>query len=174
LIVHRDHDGYAARANNLHAYLDLNRHFLSQTTYSLPTDPENRSLMDQKAQVSADSMIGRSTRVEERASIKKSVIGNHCVIGKMTKIVGCVVLDHCVIADGAKLEGCILGKNTKVGAKAELTRCVTQSGYEVSEGETVKNEKLESSDWTAGAQSSEDDDDESDDDGTSEHSSESE
>ena len=45
-------------------------------------------------------MIGRSTRVEERASIKRSVIGKHCVIGKMTKIVGCVILDHCVIADG--------------------------------------------------------------------------
>ena len=45
-------------------------------------------------------MIGRSTKVDERASIKRSVIGKHCVIGKMTKIVGCVLLDHCVIADG--------------------------------------------------------------------------
>lgn len=45
-------------------------------------------------------MIGRSTKVEERATIKRSVIGKHCVIGKMTKIVGCVLLDHCVIADG--------------------------------------------------------------------------
>ncbi len=74
--------------------------FLGQTSYSLPSDPENRSLIDQKAQISADSMIGRSTRVEERASIKRSVIGKHCVIGKMAKIVGCVILDHCVIADG--------------------------------------------------------------------------
>lgn len=45
-------------------------------------------------------MIGRSTRVEERANIKKSVIGKHCIIGKMAKVVGCVLLDHCVIADG--------------------------------------------------------------------------
>ncbi len=45
-------------------------------------------------------MIGRSTKVEERATIKRSVIGKHCVIGKMTRIVGCVILDHCVIADG--------------------------------------------------------------------------
>ena len=57
-------------------------------------------LIDPKAQISADSSIGQSTRVEERASIKKSVIGRHCVIGKMTKIVGCVILDHCVIEDG--------------------------------------------------------------------------
>ena len=74
--------------------------FLGQTPYTLPSDPENRALINQKAQISADSTIGRSTKVDERASIKRSVIGKHCVIGKMTKIVGCVILDHCVIADG--------------------------------------------------------------------------
>jgi len=68
----------------------------------------------------------------------------------MAKIVGCVLLDHCIVEDGAKLDGCILGKNTKVGAKAELVRCVTQAGYEVDAGESIKNEKLEISDWTAG------------------------
>ena len=57
-------------------------------------------LIDGKAQISADSKIGHSTRVEERASIKKSVVGRHCVIGKMTKIVGCVILDHCIVEDG--------------------------------------------------------------------------
>lgn len=45
-------------------------------------------------------MIGDSTRVGERTSIKRSVVGNHCVIGKMAKIVGCVLLDHCVVEDG--------------------------------------------------------------------------
>ena len=68
--------------------------------YTLPSDPKNRSLIDQKAHISGDSMIGLSTRVDERASIKRSVVGKHCVIGKMTKIVGCVLLDHCVIEDG--------------------------------------------------------------------------
>ena len=74
--------------------------FLGQTSYSLPSDPENRSLIDQKAQISADSMVGRSTRIEERATIKRSVIGKHCVISKMAKVVGCVILDHCVIGEG--------------------------------------------------------------------------
>jgi translation initiation factor eIF-2B subunit gamma len=121
--------------------------------YSLPTDPTSRALIDQKAQISTDSMIGDSTRVEERTSIKKSVIGRHCIVGKATKITGCVILDHCVIGDGyvsthlnslrswcihvhsAKLEDCILGKNTKVGSKAELVKCVTQAGYELGVGE---------------------------------------
>ncbi|GAW10584.1 UDP-3-O-glucosamine N-acyltransferase [Lentinula edodes] len=113
-----------------------------ETTYALPTDPQNRSLIDPKAQISSDTIIGK-----------------HCVLGKMARITGCVLLDHCVIEDGAKIDGCILGKNTKVGAKAELTRCVTQAGYEVGSGETFKNEKLDVSDWTAGPDESEEDED---------------
>ncbi|EIN11299.1 UDP-3-O-glucosamine N-acyltransferase [Punctularia strigosozonata HHB-11173 SS5] len=161
VVVHRARDGFTGRANNLHSYLELNRHFLTQTTYSLPSDPENRALIDPKANISSDSMVGQSTRVEERASIKRSIIGPHCVIGKMAKVVGCVLLDHCVIADGAKLEGCILGKSTKVGPKAELVRCVTQAGYEVEAGETYKHERLETSDWAAASEEegSEDEDD---------------
>ncbi|TBU31643.1 UDP-3-O-glucosamine N-acyltransferase [Dichomitus squalens] len=175
LVVHRSSSGFASRGNNLHSYLDLNRFFLSQTTYALPSDPENRSLIDHKAQISGDSMIGRSTRVEERASIKRSVIGKHCVIGKMAKIVSCVVLDHCVIAEGAKLEGCILGAYTKVGTKADLSRCVTQPGYEVPAGESARSEKLEVSDWAAHETSEDQDsgeDENEDDESTEEESDE--
>ncbi|KAF7361967.1 UDP-3-O-[3-hydroxymyristoyl] glucosamine N-acyltransferase [Mycena venus] len=150
LHMHRPANGIAARVNNIHTFMEMNRHFLTTTTYALPTDPTDRALIDQKAQISSDTIIGDSTKVDERTSIKKSVIGRHCTIGKMAKIVGCVLLDHCVVEDGAKLDGCVLGKNTKVGAKAELVRCVTQAGYEVDPGESVKNEKLEISDWTAG------------------------
>ncbi|KAG5635216.1 hypothetical protein H0H81_012020 [Sphagnurus paluster] len=82
----------------------------------------------------------------------------------MVKIVGCVLLDHCVVEDGAKIEGCILGKNTKVGVKAELSRCVTQAGYEINAGETLKGEKLEVSDWTAGPDESDEDAKEDEDD----------
>ncbi|KAF5385870.1 hypothetical protein D9615_002456 [Tricholomella constricta] len=159
VIIHRASAGFAVRVNTIPNFLEINRRLLSQVTYSLPTEPKDRSLIDQKAQISSDTIIGGSTQVSERTMIKKSIIGRHCVIGKMAKIVGCVLLDHCVIEDGAKLEGCILGKNTKVGAKAELSRCVTQAGYEVSAGETVKGEKLDVSDWTAAPDDDDDDDD---------------
>ena len=46
-------------------------------------------LIGSEAQISVDSSIGHSTRIEERASVKKSVVGRHCVI-----------LDHCIIEDG--------------------------------------------------------------------------
>ncbi|KAJ3932687.1 MAG: UDP-3-O-glucosamine N-acyltransferase [Lentinula lateritia] len=159
IVLHPATAGFATRVNNIHSLLDMNRRLLAETTYALPTDPQNRSLIDPKAQISSDTIIGAFTQVSERTTIKKSVIGKHCVLGKMARITGCVLLDHCVIEDGAKIDGCILGKNTKVGAKAELTRCVTQAGYEVGSGETFKNEKLDVSDWTAGPDESEEDDD---------------
>jgi translation initiation factor eIF-2B subunit gamma len=74
--------------------------FLEQASKNQTGPPTKGPLIDTKAQISVDSSIGQSTRVEERASIKKSVIGKHCVIGKMTKIVGCVILDHCIVEDG--------------------------------------------------------------------------
>jgi len=152
LVVHKAGDGIAARASNLYNYLDINRRFLEQAAQTQTGPPAKVPLIDAKAQISVDSSIGQSTRVEERAVIKKSVVGRHCVIGKMTKIVGCVILDHCVVEDGAKLEGCILGGSTKVGAKAELSKCVTQAGFEVDAGGHYRNAKLEISDWTtAGA-----------------------
>jgi len=158
LIIHKAGDGAAAQANNLYSYLEINRSFLEQAAQNQTGPPAKVPLIDVKAQISADSSIGQSTRVEERASIKKSVIGRHCVIGKMTKIVGCVILDHCIIEDGAKLEGCILGGSTKVGAKAELSKCVTQAGFEVDAGGNYRNAKLEISDWTTGGVYGEDSD----------------
>lgn len=53
-----------------------------------------------RARILSDSIIGESTQVGERTSVKKSVIGRHCVIGKMVKISNCILLDHCVIGDG--------------------------------------------------------------------------
>ena len=65
--------------------------------------------------------------------------------------------------DSAKLDSCILGKNTKVGAKAELVRCITQAGFEIKPGATLKNEKLESSDWASRAAEDADEEDEDED-----------
>ncbi|KAF8647118.1 hypothetical protein AX16_006950 [Volvariella volvacea WC 439] len=173
IVIHQPNKDFAIRANNLLTYLEINRWYLSKTSYTLPSDPKNRSLIDQKVQISSDSIVGEFTQISERTNIKRSVIGRHCVIGKMVKITGCILLDHCVIADGAKLEHCILGKNTTVGAKAELHRCVTQAGYEIQGGEISKGERLEVSDWATARHSdgSDDDDDDDDDDAASNASS---
>lgn len=159
IVLHRADTGFAIRVHDLHSYVEVNRRSLSTANYTLPTDPKNRALIDQKALISTDTIIGDSTKVSERTVIKKSIIGRHCIIGRMVTIVGCILLDHCVIEDGAKIDGSVLGKNTKIGSRALLTRCVTQAGYEVRAGDSVKNEKLEASDWTAAGEITESDGD---------------
>ncbi|PPQ74037.1 hypothetical protein CVT26_006940 [Gymnopilus dilepis] len=149
LVVYNREAEAPMRINTLHNFYEMNRRILSGTTYTLPTDPKDRSLIDQRAQISVDSLIGESTQIFERTTIKRSVVGRHCVIGKAVKITGSILLDHCIVEDGTKLDNCILGKSTRVGVKAELTRCITQAGYEVPPGEIVKGEKLEVSDWMA-------------------------
>ncbi|TEB37580.1 hypothetical protein FA13DRAFT_1682447 [Coprinellus micaceus] len=158
ITIHKSEDGLALRINNLYALLEMNRVFLSAHAQSAQRvggkatpapQVQGGALVDPKAQISADTMLGGSTQVGERTVCKKSVIGRHCIIGRNVKIVGSILLDHCVVEDGAKLEGCILGKNTKVGSRSELARVVSCGGYEVGGGETLKGEKLDVSDWTA-------------------------
>ncbi|KAI0030858.1 nucleotide-diphospho-sugar transferase [Vararia minispora EC-137] len=138
--------------------------FLSSASWTLPTEPKDRALIDPRAQIAPDALVGASTRIAERTVVKRSVVGRHCILGRGARVLGCVLGDHVVIEEGAKLDGCILGAGTKVGAKAELVRCVTQAGYEVDAGETVRHEKLEISDWAAAGDSDDDDDDDADDD----------
>ncbi|KAF8622339.1 hypothetical protein AX15_007074 [Amanita polypyramis BW_CC] len=157
----------ALRVNSISTLFELNSRFLLNATFTLPLEPKERSLIDSKAQISVDSIIGNSTQVLERAIIKRSAIGRHCKIGKQAKIANCILFDHCVVGEGAKLDNCILGKSTRIGAMAEMIRCLTQAGYEVASGgrffrywmfgtlidtrkmvDSIKNEKLEVSDWT--------------------------
>jgi len=146
--------GMAARVNSLKVYSDLHRMFLQLGSPYLTSPSSPTEYIDPKAQVSADSIIGASTRIGERTNIKQSIVGRHCVIGKQVRILGSVVMDHTVIEDGAKIEGCIIGRSTRVGHKAELVKSITQHGYEVEAGATIKGEKLETMDWDPNAEES--------------------
>jgi len=59
----------------------------------------NEDPISSSAQISFDTLLGESTRVGERASIKKSVIGRHCVIGRGAKITGCVLWDFVTVEE---------------------------------------------------------------------------
>jgi translation initiation factor eIF-2B subunit gamma len=63
-------------------------------------DAASISNIDPKAQVSADSLVAATSRIGERTSIKKSLIGRHCVIGKNVRLSNAIVWDFVNIADG--------------------------------------------------------------------------
>ncbi|KAG8741172.1 hypothetical protein FRC10_003217 [Ceratobasidium sp. 414] len=133
-VVHRAKDGFAGRGNTIPGYMELNRQALARLTTKQPGKP---------AQPHADSVVASNVTIEERASIKRSVIGEHCRIGKNVKITGCVVMDHVEIAEGAKLENCIVGRQCQIGQRANLKECELETGYRVPADANLKGEKLE-------------------------------
>jgi ADP-glucose pyrophosphorylase len=79
------------------------------------------SNIDLKAQVSADSLVSSTTRVGERTSIKKSLIGRHCVIGKNVRLSNVIVWDFVNIADGSVCESC---KQRLAVSRSSLSNCL--------------------------------------------------
>lgn len=104
----------------------------------------------QKSQVGNDSIVGEYTKIAEKSSVKRSIIGAHCIIGKNVKIANSIIMDHVVLEDlyvlytlllyfnsselmllscSVKLDGCIVCSNAKVLEGSTLTKCEVAGGY---------------------------------------------
>ncbi|KAG8857052.1 hypothetical protein FRB96_005982 [Tulasnella sp. 330] len=167
-VAHKLENGVAARANTLKSYFEANRLCLKEGSYIAPSphqpstsaasanltsNPINPlstlpdQLIDRRAQISSDSLIGASTRVGERTSIKKTVIGSHCTIGKGVKISGCVLMDFVVVKDNAKLDNTILSRHVVVEEKSTAKDCEAATGVVLAAGGEYKGERLEQFDY---------------------------
>ncbi|QRV79833.1 translation initiation factor eIF-2B gamma subunit [Ceratobasidium sp. AG-Ba] len=136
-VVHRAKNGFAARGNTIAGYMELNRQALSRLAARQPGKVTAST-------AHADSIVPASVTIDERASIKRSVIGEHCQIGKNVKITGCVVMDHVQIGEGAKLDNCIVSRLCEVGERAILKECELETSFKVPADANLKGEKLES------------------------------
>ncbi|KAG8963900.1 hypothetical protein FRC03_002456 [Tulasnella sp. 419] len=148
-VTHALEDGVATRANTVKSYFDANRLALHDGSYVPAAHVPQQSsqphdiLIDPKAQISTDSIIGASTRIGERTSVKKSVIGSHCIIGKGVKISGCIIMDHTVIKDGCKLDNSIFSRHMVVNEKCTVKDCEAATGVILAAGGDFKGEKFE-------------------------------
>lgn len=99
---------FVARANTVATYLECNRWLLkaashpSSSSFALPivtgdqidtTSSSGEPLQAPSAQISPDSLLGIGVRVGDRASIKRTVIGNRCEVGRGARLSGCILLD---------------------------------------------------------------------------------
>lgn len=73
-----------------------------------------------------DCLIAENVMVEEKTSIKESVIGANCQIKEGAKLFQCLLMDGVVVGKGCKLTRCILGKRSEVGEGSTLTDCEVQ------------------------------------------------
>jgi translation initiation factor eIF-2B subunit gamma len=79
----------------------------------------------------ADSLVDNNVTVQEKTSIKESVIGANCQIGEGAKLQQCVLMEGVVIGKNCKLTKCILGKRSEIGDNSILTDVEVQENLYV-------------------------------------------
>jgi hypothetical protein len=135
---------YLLRANSLAGYWEINRRLVRSlgAAYAAaggaasgtpPPNPASDEIAA-TAQISPDSLVGEGSRVADRASIKKCVVGRHCNIGKGAKLTGCVLWDWVTVEDNARIENAILCGNVRIGEKANIKDCEFGPGFEAMPG----------------------------------------
>lgn len=74
-----------------------------------------------KASIGSFSIVGNGVTLDEKASVKRSVIWANTVIGPRADLVGCLVGEKCMIRDAAiVLEGAVVGDECIVGKGATV------------------------------------------------------
>ena len=87
---------HCVRVNTVPAYFEMNRQMNKDFNgLRIAATAE----ISPNAQIGPDSIVGKGTKVNERCSIKKSVVGMHCTIGKTVKLTNCVIMDYVTIED---------------------------------------------------------------------------
>lgn len=73
-----------------------------------------------------DSLVAENVTVQEKTSIKESVVGANCQINEGAKLQQCLLMEGVVVGKNCKLTRCILGKRSEIGDGSILTDCEVQ------------------------------------------------
>ncbi|PHH90015.1 hypothetical protein CDD83_4699 [Cordyceps sp. RAO-2017] len=92
-----------------------------------------------------DSLLAENVTVEEKTSIKETVVGANCQIKEGAKLSQCLLMEGVVVGKGCKLSKCILGKRCVIGDGSVLTDCEVQENLLVEPRTEDKDNKLMSS-----------------------------
>ena len=95
-----------------------------------------------KTTVGPKCVVGASSRLDEKTSVKRSVLGKHVRVGKNCKVANSVVADHCVLEDGCSVEGGAVCAGATVGERCVLKDCFIGAGYVVPAGCEFKGQVL--------------------------------
>ncbi|KAK9322564.1 nucleotide-diphospho-sugar transferase [Lipomyces orientalis] len=126
------------RCKSVSAYLEANRLILKQSSYT----PHPTTATAKGAAIGRDSLVGIGTVMEEKTSVKRSIVGADCIFGRECRLSGCVVMDGVVLGDGVHLDNCIIGNGVLIEDKSRLVGCTVEGRYVVRKGTQSKNEVL--------------------------------
>ncbi|ORY75103.1 nucleotide-diphospho-sugar transferase [Protomyces lactucae-debilis] len=128
---------FCGRVNMTQSYIDINKHALRVTTQ--PRLGANVVLGD-RSTVGPDSLVGADTLIDDKVTIKRTILGAHCKIGKMARLTGCLIMDNVIIGDSVKLENCTVGQGAVIGDRSSLRDCIVGGKYTVSDKMEAKSE----------------------------------
>ena len=127
---------------SLHLATLLPPHPLSFPSKSQPNPFPTCIIAPRTTVDSKTCLLDANVSVEEKCSIKESVIGANCQIKTGAKLLRCLLMEGVVVEEGARLTGCIVGKRGFVSKECDLRECEVQGGFVVPEGEEAKGEKF--------------------------------
>ncbi|XP_039127768.1 translation initiation factor eIF-2B subunit gamma [Dioscorea cayenensis subsp. rotundata] len=140
---------YCARLNSIQAFIDINRDVvgeashLSGYSFSAQNNVVHPSAeLGSKTTVGPQCMLAEGSKLGDKCSVKRSVIGRHCRIGSNVKIVNTVVMNHVTIEDGCLVQGSIICSNVHLQERCVLKDCQVGAGYVVTSGGEHKSESL--------------------------------
>lgn len=89
---------FCVRVNSLKSYTEANRHIMKTLPAGIVRMSPSADISP-KGGVGSDSMVGDFTKLGEKSSVKRSVIGSNVIIGKNVKISSCIIMDNVTIDD---------------------------------------------------------------------------
>lgn len=127
--VHIMKEGLCYRVNTLGLYIEANRQvpkLLLNLGLEEPLVHGSAQITD-RGMVGSDSIIGSSTQVGEKTSIKHSIIGSMCTIKGKVKITNCIIMNSVTIEEGCCLQGSVICHNAVIEKDADIKDCLIGS-----------------------------------------------
>ena len=94
--------------------------------------------LGQKTTVGPACVVGAGSRLAERTSIKRSVLGRNVRVGANVRVVNSVVGDNVVLEDGCSVTGSALGAGASLGERSAVRDCLVGAGYTLPAGGDFK------------------------------------
>jgi len=138
--------GICLRANNLHAYIELNR----KIERILPSVAPNMEMcllhatseVHSKSQIGEECLVGEDSKISEKTTLKNCIIGNQCVVEPKVRLTNCILMNKVTVKSGGNIQGSLVCDNATIGEKCDMKDSIVGVGKRVeSEGE-YRNEVI--------------------------------
>merc|ERR1712137_106329 len=145
-----DEKTYCGRANTSKSFMEINRDVAKGITSFTPLETANSrgafisesSTVDKTTTIGPQSIVGESTTVGTKCSVKHSIIGKNCVIGDRVKVTNSIVLDNVKIEDEVVINNSIVCSDSILQSQSNISASTIDYNTTVLPSSFVKSQIL--------------------------------